>query len=66
MKKDSAKILETAVKAAIRGGRVIKQYWGDLDSHHVEEKSSWRDLVTIADKKSEEVVLKTIRRWRQG
>ncbi|MDX1920910.1 MAG: inositol monophosphatase family protein [Candidatus Caenarcaniphilales bacterium] len=55
------KLLETAVKAAIRGGRIIKQYWGDLDSHQVEEKSSWRDLVTVADKKSEEAVLKTIK-----
>jgi myo-inositol-1(or 4)-monophosphatase len=55
------KILEIATKAAVRGGRIIKQYWGDLESFQVEEKSSWRDLVTIADKKSEEAVLRTIR-----
>lgn len=55
------KILEVATKAAIRGGRIIKQYWGDLESFQIEEKSSWRDLVTVADKKSEEAVLKTIK-----
>lgn len=55
------KILEVAIKASIRGGRIIKQYWGDLESSQVEQKSSWRDLVTVADKKSEEIVLKTIK-----
>jgi myo-inositol-1(or 4)-monophosphatase len=57
----SHKILEVATKAAIRGGRIIKQFWGDLESSDVHEKSSWRDMVTVADKKSEETVIKTIR-----
>jgi myo-inositol-1(or 4)-monophosphatase len=61
MSESPHKILETAIKASIRGGRIIKQYWGDLEISQVESKSSWRDLVTIADKKSEEAVLKTIK-----
>jgi len=55
------RILEVATKAAIRGGRAIKQYWGDLESFQIEEKTCWRDLVTIADKKSEEAILRTIK-----
>lgn len=61
MANEPNKLLDVATKAAIRAGRVIKQYWGDLESTEVEQKSSWRDLVTVADKKAEEVVLKTIK-----
>ncbi|MDJ0625332.1 MAG: inositol monophosphatase family protein [Candidatus Caenarcaniphilales bacterium] len=61
MTNEPNKLLDVATKAAIRAGRVIKQYWGDLESSEVEQKSSWRDLVTIADKKAEELVIKTIK-----
>ena len=61
MSTNPQEILQIAIKAAIRGGRIIKQYWGDLESSQVESKSSWRDLVTVADKKSEEIILKTIK-----
>lgn len=56
---DSA--LDIAIMASIRGGRIINQFWGELNSTQIFEKSSWRDIVTIADKESERVVLETIK-----
>jgi myo-inositol-1(or 4)-monophosphatase len=53
--------LDIAIMAAIRGGRIINQFWGELNSTQIFEKSSWRDIVTIADKESERVVLETIK-----
>ncbi len=55
-------IRDVATKAAIKAGRTIKQYWGEsTNSLEVKHKSSWRDMVTVADKKSEEVILKIVR-----
>lgn len=54
-------ILKVAIKAAIRGGRKIYSYWDDLDQEQITQKSCWKDLVTIADKESEALVINTIR-----
>ncbi|MDX1917681.1 MAG: inositol monophosphatase family protein [Candidatus Caenarcaniphilales bacterium] len=53
-------MLSLAIKAAERAGRIIYRYWGDLDEAHIQSKSSWRDLVTIADKEAEGAILALI------
>lgn len=50
--------LETATQAAQEGGKVLEKYWGKLTN--IQEKSFSGDLVTEADKESEEVILKLL------
>lgn len=52
--------LDIATEAALAGGAVLQSYWGKLTS--VEEKGRPGDLVTEADKASEEQVLAVIKR----
>ena len=51
--------LECAKEASQAGAEVLKKYWGKLQS--VERKSSHSDLVTIADKESEEAIIGVIK-----
>jgi myo-inositol-1(or 4)-monophosphatase len=51
--------LEVATVAAYAGGAVLRKYWGKLQE--IEEKQPG-DLVTIADRESEAVILEIIRR----
>jgi myo-inositol-1(or 4)-monophosphatase len=48
-----------AVRLALKGGLVLKKYWGKLSN--IQEKGFAWDLVTEADKESEEVILELIR-----
>lgn len=48
-----------ALTAAQEGAQILKKYWGRLQS--VEIKSSHSDLVTIADKESEKVIIERIK-----
>ena len=50
--------LEVATIAAQAGGEVLKSYWGKLP--HIEEKSPG-DLVTVADREAEAVILDIIK-----
>ncbi|PSB02902.1 inositol monophosphatase family protein [Merismopedia glauca] len=52
--------LEIATEAALAASAVLLKYWGKLAT--VEEKGRSGDLVTIADKESEAVILEIIRR----
>jgi myo-inositol-1(or 4)-monophosphatase len=52
------KYLEVATAGAIAGGEVLKQYWGKLQKF--EEKHHYCDLVTEADKLSEEKIIAVI------
>lgn len=52
--------LEIATEAALAAGRVLQDYWGNLSQ--VEEKGRSGDLVTNADRASEEVILEIIQR----
>lgn len=47
--------LAITIEAAKRGGKVLSHYYGNLSGY--QEKSMPGDLVTIADKESEEVIL---------
>lgn len=49
------KYLDAATAAAMAGGEILKKYWGKLES--VEEKKYSCDLVTEADKQSEEKII---------
>ncbi|MCB1136312.1 MAG: inositol monophosphatase [Chlamydiia bacterium] len=51
--------LDTAIEAAGKGGEVLRKYWGKL--RDVQTKSYKGDLVTEADKESEEVILSFLR-----
>ncbi len=51
--------LQTAVNAAHAGGEVLKKYWGKLK--HVSHKTAGWDLVTEADRESEEAVIGMLR-----
>lgn len=53
--------LDIATEAALAGGAVLKSYLGKVENA-IAEKGRPGDLVTIADKASEEVVLETLRR----
>lgn len=53
-------ILNVAIKAAVRGGKTVYRHWNDFDRDTIIQKSSWKDLVTVADKESEKVVVSTI------
>lgn len=52
--------LDIATEAALAGGAVLQSYWGKLEN--VQEKGRPGDLLTEADKASEEQVLAVIRR----
>ncbi|NJO39680.1 MAG: inositol monophosphatase [Cyanobacteria bacterium RU_5_0] len=52
--------LEVATEAALAGGAVLQSYWGKLDD--VQEKGRPGDLVTVADKASEEAILAVLQR----
>ncbi|WNC29357.1 inositol monophosphatase family protein [Thermosynechococcus sp. PKX82] len=52
--------LEIATEAALAGGAVLQHYWGKLSE--IEEKGRSGDLVTVADRQSEAVVLDVIHR----
>lgn len=57
---DLQRWLDIATAAALAGGAVLEQYWGNLQS--VQEKGRSGDLVTEADKASESVVLEVLER----
>lgn len=52
--------LNFALALAKKGGRVLKKYWGKLEQ--IDHKKVSIDLVTEADRKSEEVILKSIQK----
>lgn len=52
--------LEIATEAALAAGAVLQGYWGNLSQ--VEEKGRSGDLVTNADRASEQVILEIIQR----
>jgi myo-inositol-1(or 4)-monophosphatase len=52
--------LEIATEAALAAGAVLQGYWGNLDA--IAEKGRPGDLVTVADKASEAVILEVLRR----
>lgn len=52
--------LEIATEAALAAGGVLKNYWGNLSQ--IEEKGRSGDLVTNADRASEQVILEIIQR----
>jgi len=52
--------LETALKAAKKGSEALLKYWGKLSN--IREKTFAWDLVTEADKESETLILKTIKK----
>ncbi len=57
---DLQRFLDIATEAALAGGAVLESFQGQLKS--IEEKGRPGDLVTEADKASEEVVLEVIQR----
>ncbi|MEM6254581.1 MAG: inositol monophosphatase family protein [Cyanobacteria bacterium P01_D01_bin.156] len=57
---DLQRFLDVATEAAMAGGAILQRYWGNLSS--VQEKGRSGDLVTEADKASEEEVLRVIKR----
>ncbi|MEM1241434.1 MAG: inositol monophosphatase family protein [Cyanobacteria bacterium P01_H01_bin.26] len=59
-KKELQCFLDVATEAAMAGGAVLKQYWGNLSS--IQEKGRSGDLVTEADRASETAVLAVIER----
>ena len=54
-------ILQCATDAAIGAGDVIEKFLGSLASSDISQKSSWKDLVTVADKKSEAHIIEKIK-----
>lgn len=53
------KFLDIATEAAKSGGAILEQFWGKLTS--IQEKNFAWDLVTEADKKSEEAIIKILK-----
>ncbi|BAY64374.1 inositol monophosphatase [Calothrix brevissima NIES-22] len=53
--------LDIATEAALAGGEILQSYWGKLEDA-ITEKGRPGDLVTAADKASEEVILAVLRR----
>lgn len=51
--------LEIAIQAAQQGGLILKQFWGNLKE--INEKSCPGDMVTEADRRSEEIILGVIK-----
>lgn len=58
MNKDYIRVLNEALDA---GGQVLKRYYGCVDSY--DTKSSERDLVTVADRSSEQAIRRVIRAY---
>lgn len=54
-------ILDCALEASRAGSEVLLTHWGKLEA--IERKSSFSDLVTIADKASEEAIIRVIKRY---
>lgn len=52
-------VLDVALKAVEEASAVLTEYYGELSSLEIEEKSK-NDYVTEADKKSEMIIIKTI------
>ena len=52
--------LDIATEAVTSAGVILQNYWGNLEA--IEEKGRPGDLVTEADKKAEEVILKVLQR----
>lgn len=50
--------LGSALEAAMEGGAILRKHWGKLES--IEQKSHAGDLVTIADKESEKVIIEML------
>lgn len=57
---DLQRYLEVATAAALAGGAVLQQYWGQLE--HIQQKGRPGDLVTEADQAAEVAVLDVLRR----
>jgi myo-inositol-1(or 4)-monophosphatase len=55
---DYKDFLSIAAKAALEGGKILKKYWGKVKN--VREKTFTGDLVTEADKESEEVIIRLL------
>jgi len=53
-------LLAIAIKAAIKAGRRIYSHWENLQVSDISQKSSWKDLVTIADKEAEGIILEIV------
>lgn len=65
MNRDELKnFLDIATLAARAGGEVLKSYWGNLEE--IQEKGRSGDLVTEADKASEEAILDVLKRHVPG
>lgn len=50
--------LASALEAAFGAGKILRKYWGNLSS--IEEKGHSGDLVTIADRESEEYIIELL------
>lgn len=50
--------LTSALEAAFAAGNILRQHWGKLS--HIEEKSHPGDLVTIADRESEKLIIEIL------
>ncbi|MEM9265768.1 MAG: inositol monophosphatase family protein [Cyanobacteria bacterium P01_F01_bin.13] len=57
---DLQRFLDIATEAAMAGGAILQNYWGNLSS--IQEKGRSGDLVTEADRASEVAVLAVIKR----
>jgi myo-inositol-1(or 4)-monophosphatase len=57
---DLPRFLDVATEAALAGGAVLQQYWGNLSD--IRQKGRPGDLVTEADKAAEQAVLTVLRR----
>ncbi|MEY2978995.1 MAG: hypothetical protein RLZZ435_3134 [Cyanobacteriota bacterium] len=58
--RDLAQFLDIATEAALAGGAILQQYWGQLND--IRGKGRWGDLVTEADIASEKAVLEVMQR----
>lgn len=60
--RDIKEYLDFAKLISIKGGEVLKSYWGKLSDLHIREKKFPGDLVTEADKLSEEKIIEIIKK----
>lgn len=60
MAADLCVFLDIATEAALTGGAVLQEYWGNLET--IDEKGRPGDLVTEADKAAETAILKVLQR----
>lgn len=54
----SSNYLDLATHAALKAGEILKKHWGKLV--HIQEKTTPGDLVTEADRESEDLIIKMI------